>query len=86
MRYRKSVIALAIMPFAFYFNWGTFYFAIVFLIWSIQGIRSKVAVFLDHVPKDDNPFLFWLISIVWVMLSLLSLVYSEPVMDWYYGY
>ncbi|WP_299368451.1 hypothetical protein [Winogradskyella sp.] len=86
MRYWKSIIALIIMPFALYYNWSSFYFAIVFLIWSIQGIRAKTAIFLDHVPKDESPFLFWLISVVWLVLSLLSFVYSEQVINWYYGY
>lgn len=85
MKHWKSITALAIMPFAFYFNWVEFYFAIVFLIWSIQGIKTRTASLLDDIYQDENPVLFWIVTIAWIVLSLLSLAYSEPVMNWYYG-
>ncbi|MCT4629103.1 hypothetical protein [Winogradskyella sp.] len=86
MKYWKSILALVIMPFAFYYDLITFYFAVVFLIWSVQGIKNKTAIFLDHIHRDDNPILFWLISIAWLVLSIVSLAFSEPVINWYYGY
>ena len=72
MKYWKTVTALLIMPLAFYFNWTEFYFAIIFLIWSIQGIRTHTASFLDNIHKEENPFLFWVINMTWIILSILS--------------
>lgn len=85
MKYWKSIIALAVMPFAFYFNLVNFYFAIVFLIWSIQGIRTRTTNLLDQIHQNENPILFWIITITWILLAMLSLAYSEPIMNWYYG-
>lgn len=85
MKYWKSIIALAVMPFAFYFNLVNFYFAIVFLIWSIQGIKTRTTNLLDQIHQNENPILFWIITITWILLALLSLAYSEPIMNWYYG-
>lgn len=85
MKNWKSIIALAVMPFAFYFNLVEFYFAIIFLIWSIQGIKNKSVFFLDYISKNEHPILYWIITITWLVLSFMSLAYSEPVMNWYYG-
>ncbi len=86
IEYWKSKIALLLIPFAFYFELVDFYFALLFLIWSIQGIRRRIAFLLDDVSQSKSPVLFWTISAAWVVLSLLSLYYSEPVINYYYGY
>lgn len=78
MKHWKSIIALIILPFAFYFNLLEFYFAILFLIWAIQGVRAKTVNFLDDIYKNENPVLYWIVTIMWFALSLLALIYSEP--------
>ncbi len=82
----KTFIALAALPLALYYELINFYFASLFLIWSIQGIKNRNTFFLDNVNRDDNPVLFWVISILWIVLSIWSLLYSEPVINWMYGY
>ncbi|MEM9918462.1 MAG: hypothetical protein AAF990_10225 [Bacteroidota bacterium] len=84
--YWKSILALILMPFAFYFNLADFYFAILFLIWSFLGIRNRSIYLLDHVSRDRSPLLFWVVVVLWIVLSILSLAYSEPFIAWYYGY
>lgn len=83
MKHWKSIIALLIMPFAFYFNIVEFYFAILFLIWSILSIKNKTVFLLDYITKEENPILFWIVTIVWFALSLLSLAYSEPALPYF---
>lgn len=78
MKHWKSIIALIILPFAFYFNLLEFYFAILFLIWAIQGVRSKTVSLLDDIYKNENPVLYWIVTITWFTLSILALIYSEP--------
>lgn len=85
MKNWKSILALAIMPIAFLTNLVEFYFAIVFLIWSIQGLRNKTVFLLDYITKREHPVLYWVVTIVWFGLAILSLLYSEPIVDWYYG-
>ncbi|MCG8583036.1 MAG: B12-binding domain-containing radical SAM protein [Bacteroidales bacterium] len=83
----KTSIALILLPPAIYFNYTSFYFAALFLIWSIQGIKKGHTFFLDTFDRKEQPVFFWLISILWILLSLWSLVYSEPFVAWmYYGY
>lgn len=82
MKFWKSIIALSLLPIAFLLDLVNFYFSILFLVWSIRGIKSKVATFLDDIPRSKNPILFWIVSITWVVLSLLSLVYSEPFVEY----
>ncbi len=77
MKHWKSILALVIMPFAFYFNLTNFYFAILFIIWSIQGIRNKNVFLLDIITKRENPLLYWVVTIVWLVLAIISLLYSE---------
>jgi hypothetical protein len=85
-RYWRAILALFLMPIAFYFNLVEFFFALLFLFWSIQGIKSGMATLIDTVLKSDSPVLFWTINIMWIVISLMSLTFSEPIMTWYYGY
>lgn len=82
MKHWKSIIALIILSFAFYFNLLKFYFAILFLIWAIQEIRAKTVRLLDDIYKNENPILYWIVTIMWFILSLLSLIYSEPFINY----
>lgn len=84
MKHWKSIVALAILPFALHFNWTNFYFAILFLIWSIQGIRDKTTSLLDDISVEESPVLFWIVTIAWLVLSLWSLLYSDTVLTWLY--
>ena len=83
----KSIIALVLLPLVFLFNLLNFYFAALFLIWSIQGIKNRNAFLLDNISRDENPALFWIVSLLWILLSIWSLFYSEPILDLlYYAY
>ncbi len=77
MKYYKSIIALLIMPFAFYFNLVNFYFAILFIVWSIQSIKNKNVFLLDVITRRESPVLYWIVTIVWLVLAIISLLYSE---------
>lgn len=83
MKHWKSIVALTLIPFAFYFNIIEFYFAILFLVWSIQGLKNKSVFLLDHIAQNENPILYWLITITWFALALLSLAYSEPIITYF---
>lgn len=82
----KTLAALSILPFALWFEHINFYFAALFLFWSLQGIKNKQTFYLDDFSKDQNPIMFWVITSLWVVLSVWSLLYSEPVINYLYGY
>ncbi len=82
----KTWLALALLPLAFWFELFNFYFAALFLVWSIQGIKNRQAFYLDPVSRDESPVLFWIVTILWIALSLWSLAYSEPVLNYLYAY
>ena len=46
--------------------WG-----LLFLYWTIPNFYSGHAFLLSDVPRDDDPVLFWLIQIAWVVLGLM---------------
>lgn len=72
----KSLIALALLPPSFYFNFINLYFAALFLVWSIQAIKYRNVFLLDNISEEENPVLFWIISILWILLSLWSLLFA----------
>ncbi|MEP1199056.1 hypothetical protein [Tateyamaria sp.] len=46
--------------------WG-----LLFLYWTIPNFYSGHAFLLSDVTRDDDPILFWLIQIAWVVLGLM---------------
>ncbi|BDD06813.1 B12-binding domain-containing radical SAM protein [Aureibacter tunicatorum] len=81
----KTLLAIALLPFALIFEMSNFYFAGLFILWSYQGIKHKSTFFIERIEKNENPVLFWIVSILWIVLSIWSLIYSEPIIDlWYY--
>jgi len=51
--------------FGFQSLWG-----LLFLYWTIPNFYSGHAFLLSEVTRDDDPILFWLIQIAWVVLGL----------------
>lgn len=58
------VILLAAAVVDWYWVWGLF-----FLYWAIAGIVTGQAFVVRIVNRDENPVLFWFISISWLVLS-----------------
>lgn len=46
--------------------WG-----LLFLYWTIPNFHLGHAFLLSDVTREDDPILFWLIQIAWVVLGLL---------------
>ncbi|MDE0139288.1 MAG: hypothetical protein OXM57_14155 [bacterium] len=51
--------------------WGVF-----FLYWAVLGIVTGQAFVVRTVDQDENPALFWLISVTWLVLAALSILYD----------
>lgn len=46
--------------------WG-----LLFLYWTIPNFYTGSAFLLSEITRDEDPILFWLIQIAWVVLGLM---------------
>ena len=46
------------------------------LVWVIPDIFSGVTYFIEPVAKSENPFLYWVIIISWILMSAYSIVFA----------
>ncbi|WP_135080158.1 hypothetical protein [Terasakiella sp. SH-1] len=71
----RAVLGLVIVFIATAFNlywlWG-----VLFLLWVIPDLRSGVTHFLETVKRSENPVLFWLIQITWIVLAAYLIWYD----------
>ena len=83
-----TIVALGLLLAAtaagWYWIWGVF-----FLYWAVYGIVTGQAFVIQAITRDENPLLFWLVSLTWVALAVLAIVYdisppmiSESFADW----
>lgn len=63
------IVLLGATALGWYWIWGIF-----FLVWSVQGIASGQAFVLQMVHRDENPVLFWVISLSWLALAVMTIV------------
>ena len=56
-----------------YWLWG-----LLFLFWSVQGMRSGQAFLVEDIAREDHPLLYWLISAMWAGFGVWYL-YSDLV-------
>jgi radical SAM superfamily enzyme YgiQ (UPF0313 family) len=86
----KTYLALLLLIPAIYFDLANFMFGALFLYWSLQGIKQKEIFFVEPIKKQENPILFWCITILWIALSLWSVLFFDYLFYWinstYYVY
>lgn len=73
MKHWKTFLALILMVFAIYFNWGWFWAVFIFL-GLIDMIKSKTIHFVEEVRQDETPRLYWLMIIIWCLFGLYSIL------------
>ncbi len=71
----KTLIALPILLTAIWYNVSNVLFGLIFLFWSYYGIKMKQTFLVEEITQNENPVLFWTISILWILLSVVSIVY-----------
>ena len=60
-------LCLVLLSVAFEAMWV---WGVLFLIWVIPDIKNGSTHFLEHVERDRNPIVYWVIIVTWVVLSL----------------
>lgn len=70
-----SVVALVVLVAAtvvgWYWVWGVF-----FLYWAVYGVVVGRAFVVQQVLRQESPVLFWLVTVTWLVLSVLTVVYD----------
>ncbi|MCF6433511.1 hypothetical protein [Leisingera sp. MMG026] len=69
LNYATFVILMISTALGFQALWG-----LMFLYWTIPNFYSGHAFLLSDVTRDEDPILFWLIQIAWVVLGLLLVI------------
>ncbi len=68
----RTLLALLLIYIAVIFNlqwvWG-----VLFLIWVLPDIYSGITFFVEPIVKNENPVLFWLIIVSWILMSAYSI-------------
>ena len=48
-----------------YWLWG-----LLFLFWSVQGLRSGHAFLVEDIGREEHPALYWVITAMWAGFGL----------------
>ncbi len=67
----RTIIALLLMYTAIIMNWQ-WAWGILFLFWVIPDIISGITYFIEPIDKKENPLLYWIIIISWILMALYS--------------
>lgn len=68
----RTWFGLALVALAVVMDW-MWVWGLIFLMWVIPDLFTGRTYFMDEIAKDEQPFLYWLIVIVWTALSLYTL-------------
>lgn len=81
----KSILALCLIASALAFDmpwlWG-----ILFIIWAVMDIKNSQTYLLEEIPRDRNPFLYWIIVSMWFCFALTALSWHPTVYSYVYEY
>ena len=67
----RTILALIIMYIAIIMNWK-WAWGILFLFWVIPNILSGITYFIEPIEKKEQPLLYWIIIISWILMALYS--------------
>lgn len=76
LNYMTFGVLMAATAMGYQSLWG-----VLFLYWTIPNFYSGHAFLLSDVTRDEDPILFWLIQIAWVVLGLM-MVAAEFLPGW----
>ena len=58
-------IVVAAVVFNFQWLWG-----LLFLFWAAPSLATGVTFLVEPIRREENPWLFWIITLMWLGLSL----------------
>ena len=69
LNYVVFAVLMVATAMGFHSLWG-----LLFLYWTIPNFYSGHAFLVSDITRDDDPILFWLIQVAWVVLGLMMVV------------
>ena len=63
----KSILGLFLLFLSLMTNW-LWIWNIFFAFWIILSLQSKTTYLLEPISSKENPFLYWIITILWILL------------------
>lgn len=73
-KWKTYTVLILLLP-VFWYGYINLAFGILFLLWSLQSFQTNHAFLIEDINRHENPGLFWFITIFWLGLSVLSIVY-----------
>lgn len=73
MKKWKTFLALTLMGFAIYYNWGWFW-ALFIILGLIHVLRSGEIHFVEAIKKKEDPMLYRFMVLIWSGLALYSIL------------
>jgi len=68
----RTILGLIFIYIAMWFNWQ-WAWGVLFLLWVIPDLFTGVTYFMEPVAKKEDPILYWIIIVSWILMSLLSM-------------
>jgi len=75
----RSILGLIFIYLAVWFNWQ-WAWGVLFLLWVVPDLLSGVTYFMEPISKKENPILFWIIILSWILMSvylIATLIFPE---------
>ena len=70
-----TVAALLILLIATAAGWN-WVWGLFFLYWALVGLVARQTFIVQIIHKDEHPVLFYLVSISWLLLAVLTVLYD----------
>ena len=68
-----NLAVLVGLLFATWMNWS-WPWGVLFVYWAIPAIRSGEAHLVGPVPRDEQPVLYWAITVLWIFLGAMTVM------------
>ena len=58
---------------ATYLNWS-WPWGLLFIFWAVPSVRTGEAFLLGPVIREDQPVIFWVVTVLWFVLGLMTIL------------
>ncbi len=70
----RTISGLILLYIAIWYDWQWIW-GILFLIWVIPDLFSGVTYFIEPIAKKEDPVLYWIIVVSWLLMSIYSFAF-----------
>ena len=70
---RLTVFVLIALFVALYMNWS-WPWGLLFIYWAVPSYLNGEAFLVGPISLKENPILFWIITILWIVLGVIMIL------------